>query len=70
METKVTATGVEEEAEVVDEVAVKEVEEAVDERMVGAAVEYAVGGEEADVGEEEEEVATKPWCGGRKMRLA
>ena len=65
-----TATGVEEEAEVVDEVAVKEVEAAVDERMVGAAVDYAVGGEEAEVGEEEEEAAARLWCGGNAMTFA
>ena len=65
-----TATGVEEEAEVVDEVAVKEVEAAVDERMLGAAEDYAVGGEEAEVGEAEEEAAGRLWCGGNAMTFA
>ena len=64
MGAKVQATGEEEEV-VVEEVAVEEVEEAVDVRMVGAAVEQAVGGAEAEVGEEEDEVAGRPWCGGK-----
>ena len=51
------------------DVAVEEVEEAVDVRMVGAAVEQAVGGAEAEVGEEEDEVTGRPWCGG-KMQFA
>ena len=51
-------------------VAVKEVETAVDERMVGAAEDYAVGGEEAEVGEEEEEAAARLWCGGNAMTFA
>ena len=45
--------------------AVEEVEEAVDVRMVGAALDQAVGGAEAEVGDEEEEVADRPWCGGK-----
>ena len=45
--------------------AVEEVEEAVDVRMVGAVMEQAMGGAEAEVGEEEDEVAGRPWCGGK-----
>ena len=59
MEEKVKATGVEE--VVVEEVAVEEVEEAMDVRRVGTAMEQAAGGAEAEVGDEEEEVADRPW---------
>ena len=33
------------------------------------AVEQAVGGVEAEVGEEAEEVAARPWCGGNKTEI-
>ena len=50
--------------------AVEEVEEAVDVRMVGAVMEQAVGGAEAEVGDEEEEVADRPWREGEKLKSA
>ena len=44
--------------------------DSVDGGMVGAAEDYAVGGEEAEVGEEEEEAAARLWCGGNAMTFA